>query len=702
MKSSIIDEEINFTRILKKSAIQEMLCTFANIAGVSLCLSDKEGKILHGFIQETDDLYRVLVEEAKVFKGVIDDSIGTSGTIQEGDVTIIPGLKFILKSVIINDSIIAFVASGPIKALKPSDEDLLKLTVKFNLLPDKLLRVISSRQILSEIEIDKIRAFIISLAKVISEFCQQEYESIRNISRLSSLYNISNNISSFLHPEPVLKMVLDEAMKLLEAEQGSIMLLNEDRDELMVLVESGFTLEDDHTVRVGEGIAGNVVLEGKPYLILREKKDDQNEKSSICVPLKARERILGVVSIKGKRTGEDFSEDELNLLEILASSAAVSIDNAKLYEKIERKAWELSTLFHIGTAINSSLDRDQVLQKVLDSAIMLLDARKGSLMLIDHDIKEMNIVAACGLPPEIIKNTVVKLGEGIAGKVAQEGKPRLMKKGVRMKDSRISKQIEEIKSAMSVPLKVKDKIQGVMNISDKGTNDNFTEEDLELLMMMANQAAIAIENSRLHAELQELFISSIKALANAIDARDPYTRGHSERVTEYSVAMAEAMKLDREEIDRIRYAALLHDIGKINIPDHILNKPGKLTDEEFGLMKKHPVFGAQIMGPVKAFQKILPYMFHHHERFSARGYPYGIEGEEIPLPARIIAVADSFDAMTSDRPYRKALTLEAAIKELKDNSGTQFDPDVVKIFINLIEEGKFPNLILAAQESNKS
>ncbi len=701
MKSSIIDEEINFTRILKKSAIQEMLCTFANIAGVSLCLSDKEGKILHGFIQETDDLYRVLVEEAKVFKGVIDESIVTCGMIQEGDVTIIHGLKFILKSVIINETIIAFVASGPIKSMKPSDEDLLKLTHKFNLLPDKLLRVITSRQILSEIEIDKIRAFIVSLAQVISEFCQQEYESVRNISRLSALYNISNNISSFLHPEPVLKMVLDEAMKLLEAEQGSIMLLNEDRDELMVFVENGLTLEDEHTVRVGEGIAGNVVLDGKPSLVFRDKKNDGNEKSSLCVPLKARERILGVVSIQGKKTGEDFSEDELNLLEILASSAAISIDNAKLYEKIERKAWELSTLFHIGTAINSSLDRDQVLQKVLDSAIMLLDARKGSLMLIDHDVKEMNIVAACGLPPEIIKSTVIKLGEGIAGKVAQEGKPRLMKKGVRMKDSKISKQIEEIKSAMSVPLKVKDKIQGVMNISDKGTNDNFTEEDLELLLMMANQAAIAIENSRLHAELQELFISSIKALANAIDARDPYTRGHSERVTEYAVAMAEEMKLDREEIDRIRYAALLHDIGKINIPDHILNKPGKLTDEEFGLMKKHPVFGAQIMGPVKAFQKILPYMFHHHEKFSAKGYPYGIKGEEIPLPARIIAVADSFDAMTSDRPYRKALSLEAAIKELKDNSGTQFDPDVVKAFIKLIEEGKFPTLILTAQTQEK-
>jgi len=478
------------------------------------------------------------------------------------------------------------------------------------------------------------------------------------------------------------------------------MLLNDDRDELKIFVESGliYRSQESNIIKVGEGIAGNVVLEGKPQLLIRQKEDGQETRSTMCIPLKARERILGVVNIIGKKSGEDFSEDELNLLEILASSAAIAIDNARLYEKIERKAWELSTLFHIGNAINSSLDRDQVLQKVLDSAIMLLDARKGSLMLIDSEteddeVKQMKILAACGLPSEIIKSTRVKLGEGIAGKVAMEGKPRLMKKGVRMVDSKSRKEPEEIKSAMSVPLKFKDKILGAMNISDKKSNDNFTEEDLELIMMMANQAATSIENSRLHAELQELFISSIKALANAIDARDPYTRGHSERVTEYSVAMAEEMDLNREEIERIRYAALLHDIGKINIPDHILNKPGKLTDEEFGLMKKHPVFGAQIMGPVKAFQKILPYMFHHHERFAAKGYPYGIKGEEIPLPARIIAVADSFDAMTSDRPYRKALSLEAALKELKDNSGTQFDPDVVKAFIKLIDLRKFPNLL---------
>jgi len=700
-KKSVMKKELNFTHILKKSAIQEMLSTFANIAGVSLCLCDKEGEILHSFIQETDDLYKVLVEEARVLRGILKEYRSTCGTVEEGDIIIIPGLNFILKKVVINNSEVAFVASGPIKESKPEKEALLSLIEKFNLKTDRLLKVISSRKVLKEQEVEKIRKFIISLAKVISEFCQQEFDAMENITRLSSLYNINNRLSTLLDPRAILQMSLEEAIKLLGAKQGFVMVLNEERDELRIasiygiddreLINSSIKIED-----LGESA---VILDGDARLFKNSGKEIysftglKEDNPLICVTLKGRENLQGFMGI----TGKNFTRDDLHLLQILALSAAVAVDNASLYEKIQKKACELSTLFHIGNAINSTLDRDRVLQKVLDSAIMLLDAIQGSLMLLDQNTKEMRILAACGLPPEIMNTARVKLGEGISGKVALEGKPKLMKKGVKIEGSKKDmKDKKELKSAMCVPLKIKDKIMGVVNISDKKTNDNFTEEELELLLMMANQAATSIEKAGLHAELQELFISSIKALANAIDARDPYTRGHSERVTEYSVAMAESFGLEREEIESIRYAALLHDIGKINIPDHILNKPGKLTDEEFALMKKHPVFGAQIMKPVKAFQKILPYMFHHHERFGARGYPDGIKGETIPLPARIIAVADSFDAMTSDRPYRKALTLEAAVKELVDNSGSQFDPDVVKVFVKLIEENTFPYLTYEA------
>ncbi len=198
-----------------------------------------------------------------------------------------------------------------------------------------------------------------------------------------------------------------------------------------------------------------------------------------------------------------------------------------------------------------------------------------------------------------------------------------------------------------------------------------------------------IDNLNLaNAEKERLFISSIKALANAIEARDSYTRGHSERVTKYSVKIAEKMGVDKEEIEKIRYAAVLHDIGKIKIREEILNKPGKLTDEEFNILKQHPTHGAKMLKPVEEFNEILPYLYHHHERFDGRGYPKGLTGVNIPLASRIMAVADTFDAMTSNRPYRRAMPVTKAVTELENNSGTQFDPDVVTVFLDIIKNEK--------------
>ncbi|MFP4497510.1 MAG: HD domain-containing phosphohydrolase [Vulcanimicrobiota bacterium] len=185
---------------------------------------------------------------------------------------------------------------------------------------------------------------------------------------------------------------------------------------------------------------------------------------------------------------------------------------------------------------------------------------------------------------------------------------------------------------------------------------------------------------------QKLFVSSIIALANAIEARDEYTRGHSERVTDISVRIAQKMGMDKKEIENLRYAALLHDIGKIKIKENVLNKPGKLNDDEFAQMKEHPGHGAKILEPVLEFKTILPFIYHHHEKYDKTGYPDKLGGENIPLASRILAVADSFDAMTSNRPYRSSQPLSFAVEQLKKGKGTQFDPQVVDIFMEIIEK----------------
>jgi putative nucleotidyltransferase with HDIG domain len=192
--------------------------------------------------------------------------------------------------------------------------------------------------------------------------------------------------------------------------------------------------------------------------------------------------------------------------------------------------------------------------------------------------------------------------------------------------------------------------------------------------------------------MRRLFMSAIASLAAAIDERDPYTRGHSERVTEYSLAISDEMSLDSKEREVVHIAALLHDIGKIGIDDGILRKPSGLNKSEYMIIKKHPGKGANIMSPIKQLKKIIPSMRHHHERYDGEGYPDGIKGEKIPLPARIIAVSDTFDAMTSDRPYQVAMDDEEVVALIQSWAGTRFDPQVCNAFVKAYQKNRIKGI----------
>jgi putative nucleotidyltransferase with HDIG domain len=189
--------------------------------------------------------------------------------------------------------------------------------------------------------------------------------------------------------------------------------------------------------------------------------------------------------------------------------------------------------------------------------------------------------------------------------------------------------------------------------------------------------------------LEKTHFETIMAFSDALEARDQYTAGHSRRVMEYSKSIGERMRLDKQDIEDLKKSALLHDIGKIGIPDTILKKQGKLTDEEYAIIKSHPETGTAILKNIKSFKHLVPAVFHHHEQFDGEGYPNGIKGKEIPLYARIIAITDTFDAMTSSRSYRNALSFRTALSELERRKGTQFDPDIADIFIEILQESPF-------------
>lgn len=241
---------------------------------------------------------------------------------------------------------------------------------------------------------------------------------------------------------------------------------------------------------------------------------------------------------------------------------------------------------------------------------------------------------------------------------------------------------EHARQLIAVPLQRQDQVLGCLFALDKNSDD-FDSVDAKLLNSIANESAIYLENAMLFEDVHDLMMGLIHSLTSAVDAKDAYTCGHSERVALLTRQLAREMRLPEASVERFYMAGLLHDVGKIGVPERVLQKEGKLTDEEFALIKKHPEIGARILGDIKQIEDIIPGVLHHHERWDGRGYPYGLSGKGIPLMGRVLCLADSFDAMTSSRTYRKALPLEVAIAEIQRSAGTQFDPELAEIFVGI-------------------
>jgi len=360
-------------------------------------------------------------------------------------------------------------------------------------------------------------------------------------------------------------------------------------------------------------------------------------------------------------------------------------ERERLYNATRESAAEFSTLYEVSKVLGSTLELSDLLNFVIDCSVETMRADIGSIMLLNKERNELKIVAGRGLSREIIDGTHLKLGEGIAGWVAKK-KESLLLNNVES-DSRFKghEMRKELCSAISVPLKIKEEIIGVINVGTTNPR-KFSLDDLRLLSTLAGEAAVSIYNAQLFEQMEELYIETVKAFVEAIEAKDSYTRGHSENVTKYVLLIASELGFSDEEKETLKTAALLHDIGKIGIKEEVLNKPSSLTAEEYDLIKTHPNIAIQIIGKVPKLKDVVPIVFHHHERYDGNGYLKGLKGEEIPLGARVMAVADSFDAMISVRPYREAMSFQQAIKELKKNAGKQFDPHIVKAFLKSLGE----------------
>jgi len=380
------------------------------------------------------------------------------------------------------------------------------------------------------------------------------------------------------------------------------------------------------------------------------------------------ERLLPMV--------EWLLEEEQSLHTARGELETLSTNLANTYE-------ELSLLYSISGSMKVTQQPQNFLLQVCRELREVMNLSAAAAIIYEHPpaIPE-DIVVVAGDVDLTAEQIQLLVSTHIARKVQRDKRPLVDNQFVWRSHPALA---QSICNLMAVPL-VSDQSLGVLLGLNKKAGD-FNSVDIKLMSSVGSQSAVFMANNLLYADLQELLMGVLHALTATIDAKDPYTCGHSHRVAEISKCLSEKLKLPGEKVQQIYLAGLLHDIGKIGVSERTLCKPGKLTDEEYEEIKKHPGIGAKILGGIRQLDDILGGILCHHERYDGRGYPQGLCGKDVPLEARIIGLADCFDAMTSDRTYRGALPLEAVIDEIRTHAGTQFDPEVVEKFLTLDLEG---------------
>jgi len=394
-----------------------------------------------------------------------------------------------------------------------------------------------------------------------------------------------------------------------------------------------------------------------------------------------------LIFITGKNFAQTLKQKNVELTQ--AKKELEELSN-KLEERVRFRTLELkkskdqlSVLYQISRTISSTLKLDDILQTILDFSIKISGADRGSIMLLDKKKRIFFIKIPYSKSEKNIDKITFAENENTIGWVVKNKKFLYIEDLENDKHfSKIKIILRQIKQLLIIPIIVEDKVKGVINLE----NTSLNPDTIDLLMSFSEGAAVAINNARLYQKIQDSYFEIAKALSQAIEAKDPYTHGHSARVVEYTVLIAQKLDLQEEEKELLKYAAMLHDIGKIGVRGIVLNNPKGLTGEEYDEIKKHPLVGESIIKPIELLQPIRPLIKHHHEWYNGKGYPDGLSGENIPLGARILAVADAYDAMKSDRPYRKALTEETAIQELKRGNGTQFEPKIVEVFLEILKQ----------------
>lgn len=373
-------------------------------------------------------------------------------------------------------------------------------------------------------------------------------------------------------------------------------------------------------------------------------------------------------------------EDNLLLKKELASKKRIEALNKELLSKVD----ELNNLNKIMSDFEQVTSSPELFNRIVELAREVTHADESRLFIISP-LQARPFQVTVSTHKGGVDGDVEESVENLVLEIVEDGIPLLISQC----NGGVKSLPERILSAMAVPLKIREKVFGVVTAFVEEGDYRFTEEDLYYLSFMGAKAADTAENIALYETISENLFSTLKGFVKAVEARDAYTNEHSNRVAEMAVALGRELGCSEEELNLLDFAGRLHDIGKIGIRDNILLKPGRLTEEEFEIIKEHPAIGASIVSQLGLWDRETQIIRHHHERYDGTGYPDGLKGVAIPFLARIMSVADAYDAMASDRAYRKKLDLDKVASIIRNGSGAQFDPRVVDVFFKMLDEGRW-------------
>jgi putative nucleotidyltransferase with HDIG domain len=515
---------------------------------------------------------------------------------------------------------------------------------------------------------------------------------------IPDLYNVLKKISTTENIDSLTSVVFDSMISITGADSGMFQVYNKEKHEMVTLREYGRFSEGKKQSRFSQEVKDLVadfsVSRKQSAILCYDDKGDASTFSDsiaegntffeVSIPITLSGDTIGVVSLCKDPGTPGFTVSDLKVIEVIASQTGTSAYHAGLYLSINHKLEELMLISNFSEQLMGMVDKYDIIRTLCAATVKYLPIDIIGFLVVQKraheflywvrnsaDVSRMDAICS-----EVVDAFNISYSATVDVK-------RVRLRSVKLSDIAVNENTEcsipEFKHIL--PVSWEDFKFGAFYFETCRKLENKAE-NTALLSNLVNQARIALTNSKLYSDIKENYIRTIKALAIAVDAKDTYTHGHSENVMNIAEEIAREMNLDEKTIGIIRDAGLLHDIGKIGIPGYILNKPGPLTYEEFnGIMKTHSALGANIVKDVPFLQGLYKLILHHHEHYDGSGYPDGIKGEQIPLGARILHVADAFEAMTSNRPYRNSLGEVEALRRLVEAKSIQFDPVIIDAFL---------------------